>query len=63
MLDSIGRWCVDSVILVNPTRAALACFSLNNNNIVYTSTPSVSMPAVSVERSINTHNEIPGGQV
>lgn len=45
--DRIGSWRVDSGALVNPTNAALTCFSLNNNT-VHTS---VSMPWVSKTRS------------
>lgn len=49
-LDRISSWCVQSGALVNPTKAALSSFSLNNN-IVHTLKPTVAMLGVSIERS------------
>ena len=49
-LDRIGRWCVEAGALVNPTKAAVTWFSLNNH-IVNTPTPSVVLCSEVVERS------------
>ena len=49
-LDRIGEWCSNSGAFVNPSKASITWFSLNNH-IVNTSTPSVTLRGDVLERT------------